>query len=318
MLRELSPRLGAVLLALLVTLLWSTSWVLIRIGLEDMPPLSFAGLRYTLAFLCLLPFAIGGRQLAPLRRARLGTWLRLGFLGVLFYAVTQGAQFLSLFYLPASMTGLVLSFTTILVAFLGATFLRERPTIAQWTGAVVYLVGACVYLYPISLPRGELVGLVAAFTGMLANALSSVLGRYVNRGEDLSPLAITVVTMGIGSVLLLAVGIAVQGLPRLTLANWAIVLWLAVVNSALAYTLWNRTLRTLSAMESSMINNTMLFQIAVLAWLFLGEQLTLAEAAGIVLAVVGTLVVSRQSVGKSRRLQIDAEGRRPGQGQERA
>jgi drug/metabolite transporter (DMT)-like permease len=135
------------------------------------------------------------------------------------------------------------------------------------------------------------IGLIAALTGLLANALSSVLGRYVNRGDDLSPLAVTVVTMGIGSVLLLAVGIALQGLPRLTLANWAMVAWLAAVNSALAYTLWNRTLRVLSEIESSILNNTMLFQVAVLAWLFLGEQLTLAETAGIVLAGVGTLVV---------------------------
>jgi drug/metabolite transporter (DMT)-like permease len=303
MLRKLSPRLCAVLLALLVTLLWSTSWVLIRIGLENIPPLSFAGLRYTLAFLCLLPFAVSSRQLEPLRRASAGTWLRLVMLGVLFYAVTQGAQFLSLFYLPASTTSLVLSFTTILVAFLGVSLLREQPTIAQWAGAAVYLVGMFVYLYPISLPRGEVIGLIAALTGVLANALSSVLGRYVNRSDDLPPLAITVVTMGVGSVLLLAIGIAAQGLPHLTLANWAIVLWLAVVNSALAYTLWNRTLRTLSAMESSMINNTMLFQIAVLAWLFLGEHLTLTQATGIVLAVVSTLVVQvrRQAVPDHKR-----------------
>jgi drug/metabolite transporter (DMT)-like permease len=298
MVKKRSPRLSAAFLALLVTVLWSTSWVLIRIGLVDLPPLSFAGLRYTLAFLCLLPFALRGRQLAPLRRASAGTWLRLVALGVLFYAVTQGAQFLSLFYLPAATASLVLSFTTILVAFLGALFLRERPTIAQWGGTAVYLAGVIVFLYPISLSRGEVIGLVVALTGMLANALSSVLGRYVNRSDELSPLAVTVVTMGIGSVLLLAVGVATQGLPRLTLANWAIVAWLAVVNSALAYTLWNRSLRVLSAIESSILNNTMLFQIAVLAWLFLGEQLTLAETAGIVLAGVGTLIVQlrRQAV----------------------
>lgn len=208
MLKRLSPRLGSVLLALLVTVLWSTSWVLIRIGLADIPPLSFAGLRYTLAFLCLLPFAIRGRQHAPLRHASAGTWLRLVLLGVLFYAVTQGAQFVSLFYLPASTASLILSFTTILVAFLGALFLREHPTIVQWAGTIIYLAGVFVYLYPIALPRGEVVGMIAALAGVLANVLSSVLGRYVNRGDDLSPLAVTVVTMGIGSVLLLAVGAA--------------------------------------------------------------------------------------------------------------
>jgi drug/metabolite transporter (DMT)-like permease len=41
---------------------------LIKIGLEDIPALPFAGLRYTLAFLCLLPFAAHSGQLAPLRR----------------------------------------------------------------------------------------------------------------------------------------------------------------------------------------------------------------------------------------------------------
>jgi len=90
---------------------------------------------------------------------------------------------------------------------------------------------------------------------------------------------------------LLVGGIAVQGLPRLSAVHWAIIAWLAVVNTAFAFTLWNRTLRTLSAMESSILNNTMMFQIAVLAWLFLGEELGWAQVVGMVLAGAGTLVV---------------------------
>jgi drug/metabolite transporter (DMT)-like permease len=304
MLKRLSPHTRAALLAFLVTFLWSTSWVLIRIGLQDIPPLPFAGLRYTLAFLCLLPLALRTRQLAALRRASRRTWLRLALLGVLMYAITQGAQFVSLFYLPASTTSLLLSFTTILVAFLGTWLLRERPRFIQWIGTAVYLAGVAVYLLPAALPRGDVIGLSVALAGMLANALSSVLGRAVNRSEELSPLAVTVVSMGIGAILLLVVGVALQGLPRLTPTNWAIVAWLAVVNSALAYTLWNHTLRTLSAMESSVINNTMLFQIALLAWLFLGEQLTLARAAGILLAGSGTLIVQV----RPRAVPRDAQG----------
>jgi len=56
----LPPRSFAVLQALLVTFLWSTSWVLIKVGLEDLPPLTFAGLRYGLAALVLLPLAVRG------------------------------------------------------------------------------------------------------------------------------------------------------------------------------------------------------------------------------------------------------------------
>jgi drug/metabolite transporter (DMT)-like permease len=291
MFKSLSPRYRAVLQALLVTFLWSTSWVLIKIGLQDIPALTFAGLRYALAFLCLLPFALRSGQLAALRTLPAGSWARLILLGLLFYSVTQGAQFLSLAYLPAVTVSLVLSFTAIAVALLGIPLLGERPTPTQWGGTGLYLIGVFIYLSPVSLPGHEVLGLVVACVGLLANALSSILGRHVNRSGELGPMAITVVSMGLGAAVLLVGGIAVQGLPHLTLANWALVLWLAVINTAFAFTLWNQTLRTLSAMESSIINNTMLFQIAILAWVFLGEALSGQEVAGMVLAAVGTLAV---------------------------
>lgn len=291
MFKPLPPHVRAFLQALLVTFLWSTSWVLIKIGLQDIHALPFAGLRYTLAFLCLLPFGLRARQLTRLRQLSLGGWLRLILLGLLFYSVTQGAQFLSLFYLPAVTTSLLLSFTTVIVALLGISLLGERPTPAQWGGAGLYLVGVLAYFYPMSLPAHEVIGLTIAIVGVLANALSSILGRYVNREGLLEPTTITLVSMGIGGSVLLVTGVAVQGLSHLTPKSWAIVLWLAVVNSAFAFTLWNRTLRTLSAMESSIINNTMLFQIALLAWVFLGEGLTWQKLVGMLLAALGTLVV---------------------------
>jgi drug/metabolite transporter (DMT)-like permease len=63
------------------------------------------------------------------------------------------------------------------------------------------------------------------------------------------------------------------------------------VNTAFAFTLWNHTLRTLSATQSSIINSTMLVQIAVLAWLFLGERLSGQEGIGMVLAGIGAMIV---------------------------
>src|SRR5262245_48971635 len=90
----------AIAQALLVTFLWSTSWVLIKIGLrESLPPLTFAGLRYTLAFLCLLPFVLTNRDhQASLRDISYQKFMQLIILGVIFYAVTQGAQFVGLAY----------------------------------------------------------------------------------------------------------------------------------------------------------------------------------------------------------------------------
>jgi drug/metabolite transporter (DMT)-like permease len=291
MFKQTSPHTRAVWQALLVTLLWSSSWVLIKFGLADIPALPFAGLRYGVAFLCLLPFALRPARLATLRRLPAAAWWRLILLGLLFYSLTQGAQFLSLVYLPAATVSLLLSFTIILVALLGIGLLGERPTGRQWGGSALYLAGVLLYFYPFPDLQGQGIGLLVAGVGVLANALSSILGRHVNRAADLDATTVTVVTMGIGAAALLVAGLLTQGLPPLTLQHWGIILWLAVLNSAFAFTLWNLTLRTLSAMESSIINNTMLFQIALLAWLFLGERLNWRQLVGVALAMAGTLAV---------------------------
>jgi drug/metabolite transporter (DMT)-like permease len=129
----------------------------------------------------------------------------------------------------------------------------------------------------------------------LANAGSGVLGRYVNRSQRWHPLVVTAVSMGVGGLLLLTVGMSTQGLPPLGVSGWAIIGWLAVVITALSFTLWNRTLRILMAMESSLINNTMLVQIAILAWLFLGERHNAQALAGLGLAALGALLVQLRS-----------------------
>lgn len=289
--KSVSPHVKAVLQALLVTFLWSTSWVFIKFGLADIPALTFAGLRYGLAFLCLLPFMLRPSQLKTLRGLAGQDWLRLAALGLIFYTLTQGAQFVGLAYLPAATVNLLLSFTTVIVTLLGIFLLAELPTRFQWGGVGLYLVGACIYFYPAAIPTSQVFGLSVVAVGILANAGSAVLGRQLNRIGQLSPLIITLVSMGIGSLALLIAGMALQGFPRLSLSNWAIIVWLAVVNTAFAFTLWNLTLRTLSAMESSLINNAMLIQIPILAWLFLGESITWREGIGLGLAGLGIVLV---------------------------
>jgi len=285
------PHLRTVLQALFVTFLWSTSWVLIKIGLEDIPAVSFAGLRYSLAFLCLLPFALRPVHLKPLRNLSRRRWGRLVVLGLLFYAVTQGAQFIGLDHLPSVTVSLLLNFTTIVVVLASIPLLAERPTAPQWCGVFINIAGVVIYFYPVSIPASQVMGLIIVAIGVLANAGASILGRRVNRDGDVPPLAVTVVSMGIGAIVLLVAGTLIQGFPYLSLTHWAIIGWLAVVNTAFAFTLWNHTLRTLSATESSIINSTMLAQIAVLAWLFLGERLTWQEIIGMALAGIGALIV---------------------------
>ena len=303
--RKRLPHLAAVSQALFVTFLWSTSFVLIKVGLKDIPPFTFAGLRYTLAFLCLLPFVLRPANRQLVRELSTHDWRRLVVLGLLYYAITQGSAFFGLNYLPSATISMLLNFTTIIVALLGALWLAERPAGLQWIGVFVNIAGVIVYFYAEPLPADQIVGLVVVAIGVLANAGSSILGRRINREDDIPPLVVTAISMGVGAIVLLVTGLLTESFPRLDPIHWAIVAWLAVVNTAVAFTLWNHTLRVLPAVESSIINNTMLIQVACLSWLFLGEALYWWQVVGMILAGLGTLVVQLRHQG-----QRDAAGER--------
>ncbi len=132
--------------------------------------------------------------------------------------------------------------------------------------------------------------MVAAGIGFAANAASAVLGRHVNRDTTMSPVVVTAVSMAIGAGVLVVVGVAVEGVPRVGLRAGLLVAWLALVNTAAAFTLWNHAQRHLTALESTGINNTMLVQIAVLAWVFLGEPPGVSGIVGILVVTTGVVL----------------------------
>jgi O-acetylserine/cysteine efflux transporter len=157
----------AVLLVLLVTLIWSSSWALIKFGLASLPPVGFAGLRYGLATLCLLPFVLRKKELARVRLLGRREWFWLIALGVLYYTVAQGGQYVALAHLPAITVSLVLSLTAILVVFLGMVILAETPNQVQWLGIGLFVLGLVFYFYPLSLAQSDWVGLAFALAACL-------------------------------------------------------------------------------------------------------------------------------------------------------
>lgn len=285
--------LTAVLQALFVTFLWSTSWVLIKIGLKaELPPVTFAGIRYTLAFLCLFPLVVFNREhVQTVRGLSKFQWAELVILGVVYYTLAQGAQFVGLALLPASTLTLLLNFSPIFIAVYSMFSLHERTSLLQWGGIFLSIVGALVYFLPLSVDGGQIIGFVAALVGVTANSAASVLGRRINSHGRINPLTVTTISMGVGGVLMLVIGLFTQGVGMLTIQQWGIIGWLALVNTALAFTLWNKSLQTLTAVESSIINSTMLPQIAILAWIFLDEPLGGRQIAGLALVASGTLIV---------------------------
>jgi drug/metabolite transporter (DMT)-like permease len=265
--------------------------VIIKLGLKEIPPLTFAGLRYFIAFIALMPFILRKEKIEEIKSLDRKTWFKLIALGIIFYTATQGTQFIGLSLLPSVTVSLWLNFTPIIVALLGIVLLSERPSLRQWFGTTLFIIGILVYFFPVSLSTDQTLGLAVMTIGVLANSGSAILGRDINRSGKHHPLIVTVISMGIGAILLLVIGISVQGLPPIGLTNLLYILWLALINTAFAFTLWNLSLRSLTAMESSIINGTMLIQIAILAWIFLGESISLKEIGGMLIAIAGALLV---------------------------
>jgi drug/metabolite transporter (DMT)-like permease len=282
--------------ALLVTFLWSTSWVLIKVGLDelDLRPLGFAGLRYGLAALILLPWAV-----VALRRSRDGLrptasrFLAVAAYGIVFVTVAQGAQFAALAVMPATAVNLVLSTIPAAVAAISVVRRDESPSALQLLGVGLLLAGALLYFGPLRIEGDARHGIGAALVCVAASAAAAHLGRGLARRATAfgGALGLTAISMAVGGAALLGIGFAVEGVPGLDVRGWAVVGWLAAVNTALAFTLWNHTLSTLSAVESSVVNNTMTIQIAILAVVFLGERLGAAQVAGLGCAALGALVV---------------------------
>jgi len=280
----------AVLQALLVTALWSFSWILIKFTIKDVPPLIFAGLRYSIASLILLPGLFKKKD--AIQKLEKKDWLLLILLGIIFYTFTQGGQFVTLQYLETTTFSLLLNFSAVLITLLGIFYLKEKPTWLQWAGMAVFFIGVLLYFSPNPLGDGTVTGyLLAGFT-VLCASIGSLLGRRVNRGGTIPAALTTGISMSIGAALLLTAGFIFEDFPSLSTTNWLVILFLAIVNTAFAFTLWNKSLQVLSAMESGIINNSMLVQIALLSVIFLGDTLSIQAWISLLVATIGMVMTN--------------------------
>ena len=117
------------------------------------------------------------------------------------------------------------------------------------------------------------------------------MGRGVARKQEVDTLALTAVPLAIGGVILLIIAGLLEGWPVLPLAAWGIILTLAVINTALAYMLYNQALQSLTALEMNMLLNLSPLVTAVFAWLLLRETLNKLQVVGMVVVIVGVVVV---------------------------
>ncbi|MHA2251573.1 MAG: DMT family transporter, partial [Candidatus Kariarchaeaceae archaeon] len=185
----------------------------------------------------------------------------------------------------------VLNFTLIFVIILATFVLKEIPNKKQIITVILAFLGGVIYFYPIDVIDESKTGLLIITLAMLANTISSIYGRFINRSRLYTPLTITAISMGAGSLILLIWGILAEGFPDLEFIDVVYILWLSLLNTALAFTLWNKAMQNLQATEITIINGLMLPEITILAILFLDEYPSLLDWLGIIIITVSAFLI---------------------------
>lgn len=288
------PRVISYAVALLVTILWSSSYVLIKSGLNEVPPLYFATVRYALAFAILATMdrvSHKGRKASNGNPHRRRSMLILIAAGITGYTVAQGFQYVGLLFLPAVTTSFLLTLSPVFVLFIGTAALNERPSRLQILGLAMALVGAYSFFYERISWQGEWFGVGVVLLSGIGWAVYVVIIRGLQKTNALDSLRLTTVTMGIGVVGMMALSSVTGEYAPLTIDLILVVVWLATINTALAFFLWNWVLKTLPAYELTVVQNLMLIEIALFALLFLQETITVLMMVGMALVIGGVLMV---------------------------
>jgi drug/metabolite transporter (DMT)-like permease len=278
--------------AVLVTILWSSSYVLIKWGLSEIPPLFFATLRYALAFLVLLTLdlALGPRNENHDRKDRRQVVL-LVVAGLGGYTIAQGFQYVGLYYLPAVTTSFLLNFNPFFVLVLGVGLLGEGASWSQLGGLALALLGAWAFFSERVAWGGQLLGVVIVIVSGLGWALYVVAIRLLYRSGEMGPLRLTTTTMGIGVGGMAVMTILSGQYVTLSLDGALTVVWLATANTALAFFVWNWSLKAIPAYELTVLQDLMLVEIALFAFVFLQETITPLMMGGMALVLAGVFIV---------------------------
>jgi drug/metabolite transporter (DMT)-like permease len=301
-----SSRTIALAASLAATAIWSSSFVVTQIALRYMGPLTVVALQYVVALVVLLPFLLRGvkgplhqswRGLLPSRKI----WIQLVGLGLIAYVIGNGALIFGLQRVPAATAALLLNTTPLLVMLGSAVLLKERPTLEQTGGIGVTVLGSAVF-FSEGATAGWGWGVLLVMIGVLAFSGFSLIGRDLAKDGKTTTELLTAVPLATAALFLTIAALATEGLPIIRFESIAVIVWLGILDTAIAYALYNHALRELTATEITAVISLTPLGTAVIGWLCLSQQLAFVQIVGLVCTVIGILIVECQPLAFSRRL----------------
>jgi drug/metabolite transporter (DMT)-like permease len=290
----------ALLAAVFVTVLWSSSYILNKYAFaEGIGPFTLAGMRYSAAVFTLWAIvrlrerrnnkAASESAAAPDADKRLG-WKHYLILGLTGFLLAQGLQYAGQYFVTPTQTSMVLSIgNTLFLLMIDAIWLRELKSRTAFLAILAAMAGVVLYYYPWQFAESSVLGISLILLSCIGYALHLTFSRYLLTRKNIASSTIVLTPMLIGAIGMLATGFILEGIPPFSYTLLLILLWLGPVNGALAFTMWAWSQKQLRAYESSLINNLMLLEVAVMDIVFLGRSITSLQT--LALIFVGSAIV---------------------------
>ena len=274
---------GYILLGITI-LLFSTLEVVTSTMKNLINPLQLTFLRFLIGGVVLLPLVIKKRE--KVRRSDLLFFLGLGILNIL---ISMGSMQLAINMGKASTAAILISSNPIFVLLFSSIFLREKVTFDRVACIVFGIAGIFLIIYKGNTGGDTAMSLTLGIIASLTFGLYTVLGKL--KSEGISSITMICYSSFFGSLLyvpvLLFKGIPLFEIPQGTFSR---ILYLGVFLSGIAYITYMEALKLLTASKGAMVFFLKPVIASVLAIAFLGEDLSLRTAAGMLLVLAGIFI----------------------------
>jgi drug/metabolite transporter (DMT)-like permease len=284
---------------LLLCVIWGTTWIFIKIGLQDLPPLTFAAARFILAVIILAPLIKVFNFRMPRSR---GEWNLIALTGVLQFSINYSLVFWSEQYITSGLAAVLQAMITVFGLLLAWFFLpTERITRRKIVAVVLGIVGVAVIF--IDQLRVEsfwaFAGCVAIVVGAYTAAQASILVKA--RGTSLHPASLVFAQMMFGLPAIVVYALVVEGNPSHFNWSWravACVVYLSVLGTIAAFWLYYWLLQRVESTKAMMISLVTPLLAVIIGAATLGETLPPQTFAGgvLIIASIGLIVLRRKQV----------------------
>jgi drug/metabolite transporter (DMT)-like permease len=281
---------------LTLCLVWSSTWLAIKVGLRDLPPISFVAIRFFIAIAVLVAVSLGRVPLLP-RRGR--DYAILAITGVLMFGLNYTLLFWAELHVSSGLAA-VLQATIPMFGMLCAHWmLPDEPLqLPKLTGALIALGGVALICARLLDFSGLLAfwGGVAIVFGAASAAFSNVLLKA--KRIELAPAMLAAWQMTFGTAPLLPVAFWVDGNParfHWTTVSVFCLLYLAIIGSALTFLLLYWLLPRMSVTNLQTISLITPPGAVMLGWLLGSEKFPLWSLFGAGFVLVGVWLIFRKT-----------------------